>query len=191
MIKFFSRLMHLLQPNSLIKHVSCTVLPLNQHQVVFYLSTFLIIKAPFSWSENRKDGKGRVENREENDVFPCLVQVRKHKGWKILGEKIHPCPQIFILPIWEEKWEEKRKKRDLALELHIYPIDVLYISFFSFYFILFYYGNLRACDLCVRSLTPCFFLPFSLFFFFFWVLELLILFLFYFFNEEIIHTYFF
>ena len=88
-----------------------------------------------------------MENKEENDVFPYLVQERKHKGWKIikiLGKKIHPGPQIFILPIWEEKWEEKREKWGLALELHIYLIDVLYVSFFSF---LFYYGNLRACDL--------------------------------------------
>ena len=30
-------------------------------------------KAPFGWSEHRKDGKGRVENKKENDVFPCLV----------------------------------------------------------------------------------------------------------------------
>ena len=67
-------------------------------------------KTPFGWSENRKDRKGRVENKEENDVFPCLVQERKHKGWKILGKKIHPGPQIFILLIWEEKWEEKREK---------------------------------------------------------------------------------
>ena len=89
-----------------------------------------------------------MENREENNVFPYLVQERKHKGWKILGKKNPPGPQIFILPIWEEKWEEKRKKRDLALELHIYPLDVLYGSFFSFlFFILFYYGNLCACDL--------------------------------------------
>ena len=107
-------------------------------------------KTPFGWSENRKDRKGRVENKEENDVFPCLVQERKHKGWKILGKKIHPGPQIFILPIWEEKW-------GLALELHIYPLDVLYVNFFSF---LFYYGNLRLCDLWVRSLTPCHFFRF-------------------------------
>ena len=30
-------------------------------------------KSPFGWSEHRKDGKGRVENKKENDVFPCLV----------------------------------------------------------------------------------------------------------------------
>ena len=80
-------------------------------------ATFFFPKASFDWSENRKDGKGRVENREENDVFPYLVQERKHKGWKIikiLGKKIHPGPQIFILPIWEEKWEEKREKVGLG-----------------------------------------------------------------------------
>ena len=104
-----------------------------------------------------------MENKEENDVFPYLVQERKHKRWKILGTKIHSGSQIFILPIWEEKWEEKREKWGLALELHIYLIDVLYVSFFSF---LFYYGNLRACDLWVRSLTPCLFFHFVPFFFF-------------------------
>ena len=45
----------------------------------------------------------------ENDIFHFLVQERKYKGWKILGKKIHPDPQIFILPIWEENWEEKRE----------------------------------------------------------------------------------
>ena len=30
-------------------------------------------KALFGWSEHRNDRKGRVENRKENDVFPCLV----------------------------------------------------------------------------------------------------------------------
>ena len=102
-----------------------------------------------------------MENKEENDVFPYLVQERKHKRWKILGTKIQSGSQIFILPIWEEKWEEKREKWGLALELHIYLIDVLYVSFFSF---LFYYGNLRACDLWVRSLTPCLFFHFFPFF---------------------------
>ena len=33
----------------------------------------LKIKAPFGWSENRKNGKGREENKGENDVFPYLV----------------------------------------------------------------------------------------------------------------------
>ena len=32
----------------------------------------LKIKAPFGWSENRKNGK-EEENKGENDVFPYLV----------------------------------------------------------------------------------------------------------------------
>ena len=123
-----------------------------------------IIKAKCGWRENRRNGKWRKENKEENDVFPCLVQERKHKCWKMLKKKIHPGSQIFFLLIWEENWEEKREKWGLALELNIYLIDVLYVSFFSF---LFYYGNLRACDLWVRSLTPCLFFHFVPFFFFF------------------------
>ena len=153
-----------------------------------------------------------MENKEENDVFPYLVQERKHKRWKILGTKIHSGSQIFILPIWEEKWEEKREKWGLALELHIYPLDMLYVSFFSFLFYLFYYGNLHALDLWVKSLTPCLFFPFfffffffkflffcvhktpflfSNFFFFFGFLNFLSSLYFILFYEEIIHTYFF
>ena len=92
-----------------------------------------------------RDGKRREENKGENDIFPCLVQERKHKGWKILGKKIQLGSQIFFLRIWEENWEEKREKRSSALELHIYPlpffeeqppfqVDVLYVSFFPFLF---------------------------------------------------------
>ena len=73
-----------------------------QSQLVYEISSKGVSQAPFGWSENWRYGKGREENKDENDVFPCLVQVRKHKGWKTLGKKIHPGPQIFILPIWEE-----------------------------------------------------------------------------------------
>ena len=80
-----------------------TMLVLHHKKNDFWRQLIIDTKAPFSWSENRKDEKGRVENREENDVLPCLVQKSKHKRWKILGKKIHPGPQIFILLIWEEK----------------------------------------------------------------------------------------
>ena len=43
------------------------------------------------------------------------------KDEKYWGKKIHPGPQIFILPIWEENQKEKRENGGLALELHIYP----------------------------------------------------------------------
>lgn len=36
-------------------------------------------KAPFGWSDNRRDEKRRKKNRGENIIFPCLVQERKHK----------------------------------------------------------------------------------------------------------------
>ena len=42
--------------------------------------------------------------------------------------------QIFILPIWEKNWEEKKENEGLALELQIYPlqVDVLYVGFSPF-----------------------------------------------------------
>ena len=130
-------------------------------------------KTPFGWSENRKDRKGRVENKEENDVFPCLVQERKHKGWKILGKKNPPGPTNIYSPDLGGKVGRKMRKVGLALELHIYPLDVLYVNFFSF---LFYYGNLRLCDLWVRSLTPCHFFRFFSFFYYFIIIIIFILF---------------
>lgn len=36
-------------------------------------------KAPFGWSDNRRDEKSRKKNRGENIIFPCLVQERKYK----------------------------------------------------------------------------------------------------------------
>ena len=81
---------------------------------------------------------GRVENKEENDVFPYLVQERKHKGWKILGKKNPLGPTNIYSPDLGGKVGRKERKVGLALELHIYPLDVLYVSFFSFYFILFF-----------------------------------------------------
>ena len=54
------------------------------------------------WGENRRDGKGRKENGEENVVFPCLVLERKIEGKQIKQKKITLVPQIFILPIWKE-----------------------------------------------------------------------------------------
>ena len=76
-----------------------------------------------------------------------------------IGEKNPPGPTNFYPSNLGGKLGRKERKLGLALELHIYPlqVDVLYVIFFSF-FILFYYGNLRACDLWVRSLTPCIFL---------------------------------
>ena len=59
-------------------------------------------KAPFGWDENRRDEKGREENREENVVFPYLIQERKQEGKKTMQKKNTLDPQIFILSIWEE-----------------------------------------------------------------------------------------
>ena len=39
-------------------------------------------------NEERKTG-------EKNDVFPCLVQKRKHKGKKMLKKKIHGAREFF------------------------------------------------------------------------------------------------
>ena len=65
---------------------------------------------------------------------------------------IHPGPQIFILPIWEENWEEKREKGGLSTWITYSPLPSWCVipKFFPF---LFYYGNLRACDLWVMSAT--------------------------------------
>ena len=61
-----------------------------------YLCTHsLESKAPFGWDENTKDGKKGTENREENTIFPYLVQERKQEGNKIMKIKITLGPQIF------------------------------------------------------------------------------------------------
>ena len=61
-----------------------------------YLCTHsLESKAPFGWDENKKDGKKGEENREENTIFPYLVQERKQEGNKIMKKKITLGPQIF------------------------------------------------------------------------------------------------
>ena len=67
--------------------------------------------APFGWSENRKYGKRRKENRGENDVFPCLVQERKHKGWKTLGKKSTRAHK-FLSSRFGRKTRKKREKRE-------------------------------------------------------------------------------
>ena len=61
-----------------------------------------------------------------------------------IGEKNPPGPTNIYSPDLGGKVGRKERKVGLALELHIYPLDVLYVNFFSF---LFYYGNLRLCDL--------------------------------------------
>ena len=61
-----------------------------------------------------------------------------------IGEKNRPGPTNIYSPDLGGKVGRKERKVGLALELHIYPLNVLYVSFFSF---LFYYGNLRLCDL--------------------------------------------
>ena len=65
-----------------------------------------------------------------------------------IGKKKSTGPTNIYPPDLGGKVGRKERKVGLALELHIYPLDVLYGSFFSFlFFILFYYGNLCACDL--------------------------------------------
>ena len=89
-------------------------------------------------------GTEKEERKIGEKMMFSLVWFKREntKDEKYSGKKIHPGPQIFILPIWEENWEDKSKKGSLALELHIYPlqVDVLYVSFFPFlfYFILFF-----------------------------------------------------
>ena len=78
-----------------------------------------------------------------------LIWFRKEntKDGKYWGKKIHRAHK-YLSPDLGGKVGRKERKVGLALELHIYPFDVLYVSFFSFFFfILFYYGNLCACDL--------------------------------------------
>ena len=139
-----------------------------------------------------------------------MVQERKHKGWKILGKKNPPGPQIFI-PRFGRKGGKKREKSGVSTWITYLPLWCVICKFF-FFFILFYYGNLCACDLWVRSLTPCLFFHFFPFFLilffcvrktpflfsivlvFFWIFFFFgswtsyPLFIYFFFNEEIIHT---
>ena len=124
---------------------------------------------------------------------------------------IHPGPQIFILPIWEENWKEKREKWWLSTWITYSPLPSWCVipNFFSFLFYFFILLWELACswlvshvrDLWVMSLTPCLFF---IYFFnsfllcsyntLFWEKSFeffLSSFYFIFFNEEIIHIYFF
>ena len=53
------------------------------------------LQASFGWDENKKDGKGGEENRDESTVFPCLFQERKQEGKKTMKKKITLGPQIY------------------------------------------------------------------------------------------------
>ena len=81
-----------------------------------------IIKAKCGWRENRRNGKWRKENKEENDVFPCLVQERKHKYWKMLKKKNPTGLTNFFPPDLGEKLGRKERKGSLTRKLHIYPL---------------------------------------------------------------------
>ena len=56
---------------------------------------FFFSWVPFNWSENRRNGKWKKENRRENYVFSCWVQKIKHKRRKMMKKKIHWAHKLF------------------------------------------------------------------------------------------------
>ena len=60
----------------------------------------------------------------------------KTQRMKNIGEKNPLGPTNIYPPDLGGKVGRKERKVGLALELHIYPLDVLYVSFLSFLFFL-------------------------------------------------------
>ena len=141
-----------------------------------------------------------------------MVQERKHKGWKILGKKNPPGPQIFI-PRFGRKGGKKREKSGVSTWITYLPpwcVIWKFFLFFIFYFILLW--ELVCLWLVSQVLDSLSFLPFfflilffcvrktpflfSIVLVFFWIFFFFgswtsyPLFIYLFFNEEIIHTYF-
>ena len=81
---------------------------------------------------------GRMEKEEwktGKKIMFSLIWFRKEntKDGKYWGKKIHRAHK-YLSPDLGGKVGRKERKVGLALELHIYPFDVLYVSFFSFLF---------------------------------------------------------
>ena len=61
-----------------------------------------------------RDGKGREENKGENDVFPCLVQERNTQRMENIGEKNPTGLPNFYPPDLGGKLGRKERKGELS-----------------------------------------------------------------------------